>query len=429
MVTLLSCWVLREAFILTCPFLLIMSYLSWKAWRFDITMVMGFEILLLFLGWIMLMICRWFVTFNGQMGPSSWLFHRWSTSLKMLTLHLFLRQAKNIMTSVMIWIHQIWNILCVHKRCLLFKKRWWAITAVCIIHLFHVWLSWQNWVKFQSNLHSYKVVAQFVSHVYLALLTSILGGPSPKIAILFARNWICLLEPELWQINSSQHNLDSFCKYVANSLINVQMAKQSLWTIFLIMCMLTSCEILHLMKQLLQNMVMNAFLICSGFNLKHIMPTTVPSQIKGSEIIACKTTRLLHFVVLEVIIRMALLRERSKILRSVLEQCYFMQKECFLSIFWLSFVILHWNALKIDWTILFIEQMDELPIRHSLVWIKSRLMFQTSILLVVLAMSWVTVFNLAAQWFQNGNHGHKWVWMLDIHPHMLQMLLWFSILV
>jgi hypothetical protein len=41
------------------------------------------------------------------------------------------------------------------------------------------------------------------------------------------------------------------------------------------------------------------------------------------------------------IIRIALLRERSKILRSALEQCYFMQKECFLSIFQLSFGLLH----------------------------------------------------------------------------------------
>jgi hypothetical protein len=56
------------------------------------------------------------------------------------------------------------------------------------------------------------------------------------------------------------------------------------------------------------------------------MPTTAALQIKGSEMIAYKTTRLSHFVVLEVIIRMALLSERSKILRSVLKQCYFMQK-------------------------------------------------------------------------------------------------------
>jgi hypothetical protein len=46
-----------------------------------------------------------------------------------------------------------------------------------------------------------------------------------------------------------------------------------------------------------------SFFICLGFNLKHIMLTTVALQIKGSETIACKTTRLSHFVVLEVIIR------------------------------------------------------------------------------------------------------------------------------
>jgi hypothetical protein len=71
-----------------------------------------------------------------------------------------------------------------------------------------------------------------------------------------------------------------------------------------------------------------------------IMLTTVTLQIKGSEMIACKTTRLSHFVVLEVIIRMALLKERSKILHSVLKQCYFTQKECFLGIFPLSFGLL-----------------------------------------------------------------------------------------
>ncbi len=46
MVTLLSCWIPMEAFLLTCLFLLIMSYLSWKAWSFNIMMVMGFGILI-----------------------------------------------------------------------------------------------------------------------------------------------------------------------------------------------------------------------------------------------------------------------------------------------------------------------------------------------------------------------------------------------
>ncbi len=54
-------------------------------------------------------------------------------------------------------------------------------------------------------------------------------------------------------------------------------------------------------------------------------------------------------------------------------------------------------------------------------------MFWTSIFLVVLAMSWITFFSLAAQWFQNRNHRDEWVCTLDVHPHMLQMLLWFSI--
>jgi len=49
-----------------------------------------------------------------------------------------------------------------------------------------------------------------------------------------------------------------------------------------------------------------------GFNPKHIMPTMVVLQIKDSEMIVYNTTRSLHFVALEVIIRMALLRERLK---------------------------------------------------------------------------------------------------------------------
>ncbi len=158
------------------------------------------------------------------------------------------------------------------------------------------------------------------------------------------------------------------------------------------------------------------------------MLTMVASQIKDLEMIACKTTRLSHVVVLEVIIRMALWKERLIILHSVLKQCYFMQKrmlpEYFPSILW---PFLHWNVLKINWTILFIEQMNKLPIRHSLTWIKSGLMFWTPIPLVILALSWITIFCLAAQWFQNGNHRQVWVCVLDVHPHMLQMLLWFSI--
>jgi hypothetical protein len=51
------------------------------------------------------------------------------------------------------------------------------------------------------------------------------------------------------------------------------------------------------------------------------------------------------------------------------------------------------------------------------------LMFQTSTPLVVLAMSWISAFNLAIQWFQNRSHKHKWACTLDVHPHMLQTLL------
>ena len=61
--------------------------------------------------------------------------------------------------------------------------------------------------------------------------------------------------------------------------ISGKLTHQSLWTTSLTMCVLTSWEILHLMKWLLQNMITNTFLICTGLNLKHIIPTTVASQI------------------------------------------------------------------------------------------------------------------------------------------------------
>ncbi len=134
-----------------------------------------------------------------------------------------------------------------------------------------------------------------------------------------------------------------------------------------------------------------------------------------------------HFVELVALIRMALQKEKSEILRLVLKQYYFMPNKCFLNISPLSFGLLHSNALKIEWAILIIVQMGGLLIKHLLVWIPSSLMFQTSTRLVVLAMSWITVYNLASQWFQNGSQEQKWACTLDVHPHMLQTLLWFSI--
>ncbi len=70
-----------------------------------------------------------------------------------------------------------------------------------------------------------------------------------------------------------------------------------------------------------------------------------------------------------------------------------------------------------------VHQADgQTPFRLSLVWIKSSLMFRVFILLVVLAMFWITIFNLAIQQFRNGIHGRGWVCMLDVHLQMLQML-------
>jgi hypothetical protein len=73
----------------------------------------------------------------------------------------------------------------------------------------------------------------------------------------------------------------------------------------------------------------------------------VDLQIKDFGMIAWTMTNPSHFVELVAIIKMALRKEKSKILRLVLKQYYFMQNECFLNISLLSFGLLHSNALKI----------------------------------------------------------------------------------
>jgi hypothetical protein len=187
---------------------------------------------------------------------------------------------------------------------------------------------------------------------------------------------------------------------VESLLISVSMGLRYLSTISLIMCMLISWEILHLMKRLLPSMVMNVILVYLAFKQKDVMLITVDLQIKNFGMIVWTMTNSSHFVELVAIIRMALRKEKSKILCLVLKQYYFTPNECFLNISPLSFGLLHSNALKIEWTILFIVQMSRLLIKHLLVWIPLSLMFQTSTNVVVLAMSWITAFNLAIQWFQ-----------------------------
>jgi hypothetical protein len=63
--------------------------------------------------------------------------------------------------------------------------------------------------------------------------------------------------------------------------------------------------------------------------------------------IAQTTTSPSLFVELVAIIKMALWKEKSKILCLVIEQYYFMPNECFLNTSPLSFGLLHSNTLKI----------------------------------------------------------------------------------
>jgi hypothetical protein len=67
------------------------------------------------------------------------------------------------------------------------------------------------------------------------------------------------------------------------------------------------------MRHLLQSMAMNGFLPCMVFSQRHIMPIMANLQIRDFEMISYKTTKSLHSVELEVIIKMALLSAKSKI--------------------------------------------------------------------------------------------------------------------
>ncbi len=84
-------------------------------------------------------------------------------------------------------------------------------------------------------------------------------------------------------------------------------------------------------------MVMNVILVYLAFNQKDIMLITIDLQIKDFGMIAWTMTNPSHFVELVAIIRMALQKEKSKILRLVLKQYYFTPNECFLNISPLSF--------------------------------------------------------------------------------------------
>ncbi len=74
----------------------------------------------------------------------------------------------------------------------------------------------------------------------------------------------------------------------------------------------------------------------------------VDLQINDFGMIAWTMTNPSHFVELVAIIRMALRKKKSKILRLVPEHYYFMPNKCFLNISPLSFGLLHSNALKIE---------------------------------------------------------------------------------
>jgi hypothetical protein len=92
---------------------------------------------------------------------------------------------------------------------------------------------------------------------------------------------------------------------------------------------------------------MNVNLVYLALNQKDIMLIMVDLQIKDFGMIAWTMTNPSHFVELVAIIRMALRKEKLKILHLVLEQYYFMPNKCFLNISPLSFGLLHSNALKI----------------------------------------------------------------------------------
>ncbi len=94
-------------------------------------------------------------------------------------------------------------------------------------------------------------------------------------------------------------------------------------------------------------MVMNFIFVYLVLNQMDIMLIMVNLQIKDFGMIAWTMTNPSHFVELVAIIRMALLKEKSKILRLVLEQYCITPNECFLNISPLSFGLLHSNALKI----------------------------------------------------------------------------------
>jgi len=75
------------------------------------------------------------------------------------------------------------------------------------------------------------------------------------------------------------------------------------------------------------------FLASLGVDSKAYHADNGRLQIKASEMIVSLATKLLPFVELVAIIRMALLSARLKILHLALELCYCMQNDCFQSTF------------------------------------------------------------------------------------------------
>jgi hypothetical protein len=66
-------------------------------------------------------------------------------------------------------------------------------------------------------------------------------------------------------------------------------------------------------ETLVQSMAMNGFLPRMVFSQRHIMPVMANLQIRDFEMFAYKTTKSLHSMELEGIIKMALLSAKSKI--------------------------------------------------------------------------------------------------------------------
>jgi hypothetical protein len=126
------------------------------------------------------------------------------------------------------------------------------------------------------------------------------------------------------------------------------------------------------------------------------------------DMIVLQTIILLLFAVLAVIIKMELLREKSRILHLVDKFCCFMQSVFSLNISQLFYGHLLLNAMKIDLIILLIGLMSRLPSRHLQTLNLPQSMCPIFIPLVVRVATWIIVFNQGEKKSQNGNLGLEW---------------------